>query len=773
MDLVVAHPFLQQLGGAERVVLEIAKKFNPVIYSVVYEPEKTFPEFKEFDIRILPKSRLEAPFFFLKNDPRRYTAVAAGFRYYYTKIKDDYDVINAQGVPSEWVRNRNERVCWFCLHEDTPVLKRDANGYLLCQIKEITLNDELFSFDEQYRSTISRVTKIRKKRSKKMGILRLKNGREMTATYDHKFFVYEKGGLTVKALSRIKPGDLIPIPEKLRYKRPKQKSFIDVKKSLLEKWGDDPYWNSRLFIDFKGEHISVGNRKVITVSSKLRISRELFRLLGYYAAEGYIHFRHSEKREDMQLGFAFGLHEKKTLVKDCVSCIKEVFGISPSVRQIPKRSEILVILPNIHALLFLALGTGCKAREKRVPPIVFNSSPALQNEFIRAYLAGDGHYEKTARRWRCVSVGKELITDLFYLFMIAGKQPSIIRRYARKFKDYKTRLEHQIYMLTFAEKGYTTYQKKGNLIFVPVREILPLKEKAKVIDIEVSGNHSFLAGDGIYTHNCHSPNREAYDLREWRMARLGLPKRAVNAGLIEIFKQSESKVVPKIERICTNSEVTNERVKKYLKRNDAVVIHPGIDPKEYSCESYDKFFFYPSRFVPEKRFEFVIEAFRKFSAKHKGWKLVLAGFLHNTKRELDYLEELKKRAEGLNVEFKVNIPKSELNSYYGRCYAVLFSAINEDWGLVPLEAMASFKPCISVSEGGPVYSIVDGKTGYLVYNSEEMAEKMTELAENPGLTEEMGRAGRKRVLENYTWKIFLDKIGKEFEKTKERRPEVS
>jgi glycosyltransferase involved in cell wall biosynthesis len=377
MDLVVAHPFLQQMGGSERVVLEIAKKFNPVIYSVIYEPEKTFPEFKEFDIKILPKSKLEAPFFFLKNDPRRYTAVAAGFRYYYTKIKDDYDVINAQGVPSEWIRNKNERVCWYC----------------------------------------------------------------------------------------------------------------------------------------------------------------------------------------------------------------------------------------------------------------------------------------------------------------------------------------------------------------------------------------------------HSPNREAYDLREWRMARLNLPKRMVNAGLIETFKQTESKIVPKIERICTNSEVTNRRIKKYLKRDDAVVIHPGIDPKEYNCKSYDKLFFYPSRFVPEKRFEFVIEAFHLFSQKHKGWKLILAGFLHNTERELSYLEELKKRAEGLNVEFKTNISKSGLNSYYASCHAVLFSAINEDWGLVPLEAMASFKPCISVSEGGPVYSIVDGKTGYLVYNSEEMAEKMTELAENPDLVEQMGRAGRKRVLDNYTWKIFLDKIRKEFEKT--------
>jgi len=380
MDLVVTHPFLQQMGGAERVVLEIAKKFNPIIYSVVYEPKKTFPEFKEFDIRILPKNVLEIPFFFLKGDPRRYTAVSAGFRYYFTKIKEDYDVINAHGVPSEWIRNENERVCWWC----------------------------------------------------------------------------------------------------------------------------------------------------------------------------------------------------------------------------------------------------------------------------------------------------------------------------------------------------------------------------------------------------NSPNREAFDLYEFRMVRLSPSKQIINAALIEAFKWAEFRIVPKIERICANSEVTNERIKKYLKRGDAVVIHPGIDPKEFSCDGYEKFFFYPSRFVPEKRFEYAIEAFRLFSQKHKNWKLVLAGYLHNTKRELDYLEELKRRATGLNVEFITNITQNELASYYARCYAVLFTAINEDWGLVPLEAMASEKPCISVNEGGPRYSIVDRKTGYLVNNVQEMAQRMTELAENPNLNEQMGKAGRKRVLENYTWEIFLEKIQKEFEKVKKQ-----
>lgn len=376
MDIILAHPFLYQRGGAERVVLEIAKKFNPIIYSVVYQPENTFPEFKDFDLRILKPSPLEAPFFFLNNDIRRSGAVSAGLRYYSTGIKDDYDVINAQGTPSEWIRNRNERVCWFC----------------------------------------------------------------------------------------------------------------------------------------------------------------------------------------------------------------------------------------------------------------------------------------------------------------------------------------------------------------------------------------------------HSPNREAFDLYDFRMKELSLPRKALNVALISGYKFFEFRTVPKIEKIIANSEITNGRIKKYLNRQDAEIIHPGVDANEFRNEGYGKYFLYPSRITPEKRFEYAIEAFREFSAKNrnKGFKLVIAGFLPKKPREMQYLEKIKKLAEGIPVEFKVDTDTKELVSLYANSYAILFCAVNEDWGLIPLEAMASEKPCISVNEGGPTYSIVDGETGFLVDSAQEMAQKMAYLAENPDENEKMGKAGRKRVLKNYTWDVFLDKMEKSF-----------
>ena len=61
---------------------------------------------------------------------------------------------------------------------------------------------------------------------------------------------------------------------------------------------------------------------------------------------------------------------------------------------------------------------------------------------------------------------------------------------------------------------------------------------------------------------------------------------------------------------------------------------------------------------------------------------------------------------------------------YSKCTAVLYPPLNEDYGLVPLEAMASGKPIIAANEGGPKETIADNKTGILVNSAEEMANAM-------------------------------------------------
>jgi len=262
---------------------------------------------------------------------------------------------------------------------------------------------------------------------------------------------------------------------------------------------------------------------------------------------------------------------------------------------------------------------------------------------------------------------------------------------------------------------------------------------------------------------CHCPCRPAYGWTDYYMAERGLAGRFALRASIASYTHFEEKIVPKIESICTNSDFTRKNIEKYHKREDAIVAHPGVGAKDYSTTGFSKFFLYNSRFVPEKNMEFAIRAFRRFS--RKGWKLVICGHLPSEKRNKDYLEFLKNEARGINVEFKPNISDAVLKSLYADCYCALFAAIKEDWGIVPLEEMASGKPVISIKQGGPCESILDGKTGFLVDSIDKMAEKMRHLADHPDICEQMGKEGRKRVEQNYTWKIFLDKMENAFKKT--------
>ena len=51
--VAIAHDYLTQLGGAEKVVLNMSEAFpDAAIYTMLYDPEATFPEFKDLDVRV-------------------------------------------------------------------------------------------------------------------------------------------------------------------------------------------------------------------------------------------------------------------------------------------------------------------------------------------------------------------------------------------------------------------------------------------------------------------------------------------------------------------------------------------------------------------------------------------------------------------------------------------------------------------------------------------------------------------------------------------------
>jgi glycosyltransferase involved in cell wall biosynthesis len=76
----------------------------------------------------------------------------------------------------------------------------------------------------------------------------------------------------------------------------------------------------------------------------------------------------------------------------------------------------------------------------------------------------------------------------------------------------------------------------------------------------------------------------------------------------------------------------------------------------------------------------------------------------------------------------------------------------ESLGMVHLESMAMTRPVVSMNNGGPAETLVDGETGFLVptEDPDALVDQVLILLRDPALRSRMGQAGRARVLEHFT-----------------------
>ncbi len=168
--------------------------------------------------------------------------------------------------------------------------------------------------------------------------------------------------------------------------------------------------------------------------------------------------------------------------------------------------------------------------------------------------------------------------------------------------------------------------------------------------------------------------------------------------------------------------------------------------------------FFIGRHVPYKGLRFLIEASSKINDKNI--KFLVAGSGPLT-------EDLMKQAAGdEKIEFVGRITDSEWRSFLYACDIFCFPSItrNEGFGLAQAEAMYYEKPVVTFTIKGSGVNLVNlnGVTGIECPNSDSSAyaNAILKLANDEHLRKEMGMAGRKHVLENYTEAQFIKNVGK-------------
>ncbi len=291
---------------------------------------------------------------------------------------------------------------------------------------------------------------------------------------------------------------------------------------------------------------------------------------------------------------------------------------------------------------------------------------------------------------------------------------------------------------------------------------LKISDDYDVINAHMAPSHWVRHNNPRVLWYCHTPLRDVWDLYEYRLKLKKWHQKPVHVAGAAVVRRIDRFVVKDIEMIYANSDNTRSRVVRYFGRGDAKTLPGGIDIERFGNDGDDRFFYYPSRISPNKQQHIVIEAFGRFRRLYKGrkgYKLVLAGSVSKDKFFWDYYQKVKEMAARVpGVEILTDVLDDQWLDLYKRCTAVLYSPINEDYGLVPLEAMASRKPIIALNEGGPRETIVDGKTGFLVNDPKGMAERMLYVVDYPAHAKRLGENGLRRVKAHYSWNRFFEEF---------------
>lgn len=227
----------------------------------------------------------------------------------------------------------------------------------------------------------------------------------------------------------------------------------------------------------------------------------------------------------------------------------------------------------------------------------------------------------------------------------------------------------------------------------------------------------------IHICYCHTPTR--YYWSDYERYRANPPfgvfnplAKVVLTLLIGWLRKVDYKKAQKVDYFIANSNFVKARIKKYYNR-DADVIYPPVETSRFSISpNIGEYYLLLGQLVWYKRPDIVIDAFNEL-----GLPLRVMG-------EGSELEKLKARAKP-NIEFLGRLSDEEVAKNLSGCRALIFPQV-EDFGIVPLEAMASGRPVIAYAEGGALESVVSGVTGEFFH--EQTPDSLMEAVKNFDLT---------------------------------------
>lgn len=218
-----------------------------------------------------------------------------------------------------------------------------------------------------------------------------------------------------------------------------------------------------------------------------------------------------------------------------------------------------------------------------------------------------------------------------------------------------------------------------------------------------------------YIYFCHTPERGFFDLKEMVISEMrtwGFPRYQIARSLFRYRQYLDRRLFTTVvdpQHVITNSELILRRYEKAYGLKPRGAVGAPVDTGKFKDRPSEDFFFTSGGLRPNKRVDWQIRAMAG-----TGEHLKIAGDGVERKK----LEMLSKDI-GADVEFLGRVSDDDLVDLYSRCKAFIFTGKDEDFGMVPIEAMASGKPVICVQEGGPL-EYLDEKVAFFFRSTDEL-----------------------------------------------------
>lgn len=317
---------------------------------------------------------------------------------------------------------------------------------------------------------------------------------------------------------------------------------------------------------------------------------------------------------------------------------------------------------------------------------------------VHDHLAQDGGAEKVL----------QVLQDMFpqaptytLLYNPDGVHPDFRR------KDIRTSF---IQRLPFGVRKYQWY--------LPLMPLATESYDLSGYDVVISSSSAFAKGvitspNALHICYCHTPTRYLWTDSHSYVQELRVPKivKWFIPFVLNRLRTWDRMAADRVDVFVANSKTVQDRIKKYYRR-ESEIVYPPVNLKKFTPKTKPggSYFLAGGRLVSYKRFDLIVTAFNRLGIPLK---------IFGTGPELEKLQSMAKK----HIEFVGYVNEEQQAELYRGARAFINPQV-EDFGITPIESMASGTPVIAFAQGGALETVVEGVTGKFFHEQrwEEIAD---------------------------------------------------